>query len=242
MFVWYITVLCVLCYLYFITGICSCWLFWLFIGYYATYLKCPLFIEKSYHCIVIFIFKFSSLLCFNPQVFSKKILRYTNLALSTVSLVQCSYSSSMSGTTAKSGKMGFGLTASSLREFHSMFCFLSSACICTKSLQSCPSLCNPMDYSPPLSMGFSRQAYWSGLPCPPPRDLPDPGIEPMSLMPSVLAGGFFTISTTWEAPSQVEMPFIPRGLMKKEFPFDFLFKHLYSLYNNKINGDSQNIF
>ena len=33
----------------------------------------------------------------------------------------------------------------------------------------------------PLSMGFSRQEYWSGLPCPPPGDLPDPGIEPMSL-------------------------------------------------------------
>ena len=33
----------------------------------------------------------------------------------------------------------------------------------------------------PLSMGFSRQEYWSGLPCAPPRDLPDPGIEPESL-------------------------------------------------------------
>ena len=32
----------------------------------------------------------------------------------------------------------------------------------------------------PLSVGFSRQEYWSGLPCPPPRDLPDPGMEPMS--------------------------------------------------------------
>ena len=34
----------------------------------------------------------------------------------------------------------------------------------------------------PLSMGFSRQEYWSGLPCPPPGDLPYPGIEPTSLM------------------------------------------------------------
>ena len=34
----------------------------------------------------------------------------------------------------------------------------------------------------PLSMGFSRQEYWNGLPCPPPGDLPDPGIEPESLM------------------------------------------------------------
>ena len=41
----------------------------------------------------------------------------------------------------------------------------------------------------PLSMGFSQQDYWSGLPCPPPEDLPDPGIEPSS---PALAGGFFT--------------------------------------------------
>ena len=40
--------------------------------------------------------------------------------------------------------------------------------------QSCPTLSDPMDYSPPgpPSMGFSRQEYWSGLPCPPPGDLP----------------------------------------------------------------------
>ena len=43
----------------------------------------------------------------------------------------------------------------------------------------------------PLSMGFSRQEYWSGLPCPPPGDLPDPEIEPTSLTSPALAGGFF---------------------------------------------------
>ena len=52
----------------------------------------------------------------------------------------------------------------------------------------------------PLSMGFSRQEYWSRLPCPPSGDLPKPGIEPASLISPVLAGGFFTTSTTWEAP------------------------------------------
>ena len=41
--------------------------------------------------------------------------------------------------------------------------------------------------------------YWSGLPCPPPGDLPDPGIEPTSLPSSALADGFFTTSATWEA-------------------------------------------
>ena len=48
----------------------------------------------------------------------------------------------------------------------------------------------------PLSMGFSRQEYDSGLPCPPPGDLPNPGIEPMSL---ALAGKLFTTGTTGEA-------------------------------------------
>ena len=56
----------------------------------------------------------------------------------------------------------------------------------------CPTLWDPMDYSPLgyLSMGFSRQEYWSGLPSPSPGDLPDPGMEPLS---PILAGGFFTI-------------------------------------------------
>ena len=48
----------------------------------------------------------------------------------------------------------------------------------------------------PLSMGFSRQECWSGLSCPPPRDLPNTGIEPMSLMSPALAGRFFTTSST----------------------------------------------
>ena len=51
-------------------------------------------------------------------------------------------------------------------------------------------------------MGFSRQGYWSGLSSPPPGDLPGPGIEPMSLMSPAFAGGFFTISTSWEAHTQ----------------------------------------
>ena len=48
----------------------------------------------------------------------------------------------------------------------------------------------------PVSMGFSGQEYWSELPCSPPGDLPDPGIQPLSLMFPALAGGFFTTSTT----------------------------------------------
>ena len=66
---------------------------------------------------------------------------------------------------------------------------------------SCVWLCNPMDVArqAPLSMGFSRQEYWSGLPCPPPGDLPDSEIKLESLMSLALTGGFFTTSTTWEA-------------------------------------------
>ena len=52
----------------------------------------------------------------------------------------------------------------------------------------------------PLSIEFFRQEYWSGLPCSPPGDLLDPGIEPMSLKSPALADSFFTTSATWEAP------------------------------------------
>ena len=51
----------------------------------------------------------------------------------------------------------------------------------------------------PLSMGFTRQEYWSGLPFPSPGDLPDPGLEPASLTSPALAGGFFTTRAMWEA-------------------------------------------
>ena len=58
-----------------------------------------------------------------------------------------------------------------------------------------------MDCSPPGSSvhGIFQAGYWSGLPFPPPGDLPDPGIKPSSLLSPALAGGFFTTSATWEA-------------------------------------------
>ena len=80
----------------------------------------------------------------------------------------------------------------------------------------------------PLSMGFSRQEYWSALPLLPPGDLPDPGIEPTS---PALVGGFFTaeplgksrykdvqplklsINQTELVSSQRCCPFCPPGLM-----------------------------
>ena len=51
----------------------------------------------------------------------------------------------------------------------------------------------------PLSMGFYRQGYSSGLPFPPPGDLPNPEIEPASLTSPALAGRFFTTRATWKA-------------------------------------------
>ena len=50
----------------------------------------------------------------------------------------------------------------------------------------------------PLSIEFSRQEYWSGLPFPPSEDLPNPGIEPVSLLSPAVAGGFFTTNASWE--------------------------------------------
>ena len=63
----------------------------------------------------------------------------------------------------------------------------------------------------PLSMGFSRQERWSGLLFPSSGDIPDPGMEPMSLMAPALAGRFFTTSRTWEAR---EVPYCIQYFMK----------------------------
>ena len=81
-------------------------------------------------------------------------------------------------------------------------------CVHAKSLQSCLTLCDPRDCSrqAPLPTGFSRKEHWRGLPCPPPGGLPDPGLEPASLMSAALAGGFFTASAAWEATDYIYTP------------------------------------
>ena len=58
----------------------------------------------------------------------------------------------------------------------------------------------------PLSVGFSRQEFWSRLPCPPPGNLPDPGMEPSSLTSPALTGRFFTASNTWERGQMRKCP------------------------------------
>ena len=75
----------------------------------------------------------------------------------------------------------------SLRSIHILPC-MCSLCY-AKLLQLCPTLCNPKDCNLPGSFayGLPRQEYWSGLPFPPPGDLPDPATEPVSLRSPALA-------------------------------------------------------
>ena len=67
-------------------------------------------------------------------------------------------------------------------------------------LLSCLTLCNPMDYSPLGSSvhGILQARILEWVPFPSPGDLPDPGIEPSSLMSPALAGRFFSTSATWK--------------------------------------------
>ena len=77
--------------------------------------------------------------------------------------------------------------------------YLLPGWICAKSFQLCPTLWLYVLYitcQAPLSKGFSRQEYRSGLPFPSPEDLPEPGVEAASLIYSVLAGIFLTTITT----------------------------------------------
>ena len=77
--------------------------------------------------------------------------------------------------------------------------------VCVLRRVGCAQLCvNPRTVAcqASLSVGFSRQEDWSGLPCPPPGDLPDPGIEPLSLTGPALAGGLFTTGATWVRKQQ----------------------------------------
>ena len=82
-------------------------------------------------------------------------------------------------------------------------------CVCVRAcmLNSGPTLCNPPDFS--VYGIIQARIHWSGLPYPPPGGLPNPGTKPVSLKSPALAGGFFSTSTTREAPDssgvEVEM-------------------------------------
>ena len=82
-----------------------------------------------------------------------------------------------------------------------------------------------MDYQAPLSMVFSRQDYWSGLPCPPPGDLPDPATEL-----AALAGRFFTITVTWEAPNHWTAREFSSDYLSQLHCFELGYKNPYALH------------
>ena len=81
---------------------------------------------------------------------------------------------------------------------HTNVCMCVCVCVCAKSLQSCPTLCNPMDHSPPGSsvpgVLQARTLDWVAMPSS--GALPDPRTEPVSLTSPALAGGFFNPSAT----------------------------------------------
>ena len=72
-------------------------------------------------------------------------------------------------------------------------CIYVCICVCVCVLSHIRHFVTPwtVDHQPPLSIRFSRQEYWSGLPFSPPGDLPNPGNEPKSPASPILAGGFF---------------------------------------------------
>ena len=84
-------------------------------------------------------------------------------------------------------------------------CVCVCVCVCVHALSHVWLVATPWTVAlqVPLSMEFSRQEYWSELPFPTPGDLPDPGIQYVSLVSPALAGRFFTNCATWEAPAPV---------------------------------------
>ena len=104
-------------------------------------------------------------------------------------------------------KMILKVRVSTVLVNYSMFLGLShvwhSTCACTLGHVRLFVTPRTLAHQALLSMGFSRQEYWSGLPCPPPGHLPDPVIEAASFTSPALSGRFFITSATWEAPNHV---------------------------------------
>ena len=86
----------------------------------------------------------------------------------------------------------------------------------------------------PLSMGFSRQEFWSWFPCPPPGDLPKPVTESVSLMSPALASGFFNTSTNYEVPITDEVHLNEKVILEIEILYKgnellkyYIYIHIY---------------
>ena len=116
-----------------------------------------------------------------------------------VSSVKCHHQSQACGEPTAPSSVHCPSSTSSL---HGLLC--ECICVCVLSHFSRVWLFATLwtiTHQAPLSMGFSKHEYWSGLLCSPPGVLPDLGIEPASLMSPALAVVFFTTSTTWEVLS-----------------------------------------
>ena len=83
----------------------------------------------------------------------------------------------------------------------------------------------------PLSMGFSRQGYWSVSPCPPPGHLPNPGIKPVSVMSLALARDFLTTSTTREALMVRNLPVLYLSSYTSSYvhPYGAVFQQVFQI-------------
>ena len=108
------------------------------------------------------------------------------------------------------------------------------SCVCFETLWT-------VACQPPLSVGFSRQEHWSGLPCPSPEDLPGPGIDPTS---SASAGSFFTTEPPGKPYAEVPFHQIPQTqhrqqqLKSIEFKCQLLIKSIFCRHSEDVNGSS----
>ena len=104
-------------------------------------------------------------------------------------------------------------------------------CVRAQSLQLCLTLCELLDWAHkvPLSMGFSRQEYWSGLPCLPPGYLPKPGIRLVSLAAPVLQVDSLPLS---HQGSPSHLRFLSKNM------FLSLIKNMFYLYGHIISQHS----
>ena len=129
----------------------------------------------------------------------------------------------------------------SIRARPATWCLKLFRCCCLVA-KSCPTLCNPMDWArqAPLSMGFSRQEYWSGLPFPSPGDLPHPGVQPTT--PAVQADYRWATREALEAVYVIKIMYVSihtyifMGFYKH--PWDkALLVMVYDLFNVLLDSD-----
>ena len=110
---------------------------------------------------------------------------------------------------AQGGRSGLNVSIFPGDSPASLFSSLRGVCVCVcvcSQVQVCATLWTAAPQAP-LAMGSSRQEHWGGLPCPPPGDLPDPGMDPVSLESPALAGGFFTSAPPGEPLGCLRWPF-----------------------------------